>query len=235
MSKTSIRRASEIAVSGQASPLRRGATIFLIAVCIATAVWLFNRDTEWESRSLEAKVAGQTAEDNGNHEEARRCYEAALANNPYDWKTHLALANLINYRLNDPDAALQHYLYALTYCPVPDSLSEANAQVAILRRIRKGELENPYDALEDMFLSVEATAENAFRRRLSPRLTDDADAFWNAWRARGRGKVTFCAIASERNGFFDANLELDFPDNTVMSMHLYCPSNDIWRLELSFP
>ncbi len=42
-------------------------------------------------------------------------------------------------------------------------------------------------------------------------------------------------IVSGHDGFYDAALELNFPDLTSMSMHLRAPIRDIWRLDLSFP
>lgn len=220
---------------GGDDPLRRWAALMLVLICVVAAFLIFTRDIAWEPRRREARGLGLTAEHNGNYAVARIQYETALANHPYDWETHLSLANLLNYRLNDQDNALRHYLYALAYSPEPSLLRDAQSEVEILKLIRRGEIENPYDAIDDIFSAVESNAETLFYRRLSIVLRRDAKAFWEGWRKRGRGTVSGVRIVSRHDGFFDAQIELDFPDATSMSIHLYSPLRDIWRVELSFP
>lgn len=220
---------------GTGDPLRRWLALFLVLGSIAAAYVLFSRDVDWETRNRSARKQGDTAYHNGNYEAARAHYEAALANNPYDWETHLALASILGTKLNAPDDALKHYTFALAYSPEPSIVDGALQQIAILRLMRSGELENPFDALEDMFQAIEADAQSMFARRLSIGLRDDLDAFWNAWKARGRGSVASMNIISGHDGFYDAAIELDFPDDTTMFMHLRAPLRDIWRLDLSFP
>lgn len=236
MSNTIYRLSSERyrAKSGD-DPLRRWAALMLVLLCIVAAFLVFSRDVSWESRRREARALGLTAEHNGNYEAARRHFEAAVANHPYDWETHLSLANILNYRLNDPDNALRHYLYALAYAPEPSLLRDAQNEVDVLNLVRRGQIENPHDALDDIFAALEANAESLFYRRLSIVLRADAKAFWDGWKQRGRGTVSGVRIVSRHDGFYDAMVELDFPDETAMSVHLYCPLGDIWRLELSFP
>lgn len=235
MAITSIRRITDSSRAGPNNPLRRWLAIALVVFSIGSAVWIFNRDVDWEVRRREARNQGLTAFNNGNMEEARRQFEMALINQPYDWETHFSLANVLNNHLGDSEGALRHFLYALAYAPDISELPNIEAKIAVLRMIHSGELENPLDALEDMFMAVEANSPNVFRRRLSPKLRDDFTAYWEAWRRRGRGMVTYYHVDSEHNGFYDAVLEMDFGDDTTMSMHFYCPVRDIWRLELSFP
>lgn len=236
MSNTEYRLISErYRAKGGGDPFRRWLALILVVVSISAAVLIFSRDTAWESRRKEARRLGLAAENGGRFPEARAHYETALVNHPYDWRTHLSLANLLNHRLNAPEDALRHYLYALAYAPEPALLAEAGKQVEILKLMRRGELENPHDAIEDMFLAMEAGAESIFYRRLSIILRHDAGAYWEGWRRRGRGTVTRMRIVGHRDGFYDALAELDFPDETSMSLHLYCPLKDIWRLEVGFP
>ena len=216
-------------------PLQRWVAVVLMLTAAAAAYLVFTRDVDWESRMREARQQGLTAERNGNFALARSFYESALANHPYDWETHLSLADILHHQLNNQQDALKHYLFALAYSPEPSIAERVQGEVVILRSIMSGELENPQDALEDMFLALENGAEASFYRRLSVVLRDDAKAYWEGWRQRGRGTVSTVRIASTHNGFFDAQVELDFPDGTAMSVHLYCPLRDIWRLDLSFP
>lgn len=216
-------------------PWRRWVALVLIGISLALAYLALTRDIDWQKRRRETRALGLTAEMNGNHADARRYYETALRNDPYDWETHLSLARVMNHYLNDHDGAIRHYLYALAYAPNPSVAEETEKEIAILRLLRSGELESPLDALEDMFLAVEGNARTVFSRRLSLGIRRNATTYWEAWTKRGRGTPVFCRIESKRDGFFDAMLELNFPDGTAMSMHFHCPYRDIWRLELSFP
>lgn len=214
---------------------RRRLAICAALVALAAAISVFSRDIHWRDRSREARQRGLTAYRNGHHQLSRAYFEAALADNPYDWQSHLDLAKVLFRRLNELDGALEHYLYTLAYSHEPAVVEEAREAIDIIRLIRSGVLENPHNAIEDMFLTAERDARAAFIRRLSPPLREDGDVYWDAWRQRGRGKVSRLIISSDRNGFYDASIELEFPDDTSMSMHLMCPLRDIWRLELSFP
>lgn len=236
MQHTTMRRFSDtVKTRGLGGVARRWLALGLLALAAVSAYLILTRDIEWGSRSREARRAGITAETNANYPEARRHYETALANNPYDWETHLALAKLLYHQLNDYDNALRHYLYALAYSPDVSFVAQVEQEIAVLRLIRSGQLENPLDALSDMFLAVEEGAEQIFRRRLALRLRADFPDYWRAWNRRGRGTVTYCNITATRDGFYDAVVELDFPDQTTMSMHFVAPLQDTWRLELSFP
>lgn len=220
---------------GPGAPLRRWLAVFLVLASIAAAYAILGRDVDWQSRNRTARKRGDTANHNGNYEAARAHYEAALANNPYDWETHLALADILAHKLNVPDSALRHYSFALAYSPEPSIVEGARQEVTILRLMRAGELENPYDAVVDMFRAMEEGTKELFTRRLSIGLRNETDAFWEAWKARGRGSISSMKIVSGHDGFYDAALELDFPDDTTLLMHFRCPLRDIWRLDLSFP
>lgn len=233
MGSTTVRFEKRAMHSG--GPLRRWLAIALILLSAAGAYFVFSRDIDWETRNKEARRLGLSAEHNGNFNAARAYYEAALANNPYDWETHLSLANILNHRLNNQNDAIRHYLFALAYSREPSLVESTNAEVEVLRLMRSGKLENPASALEDIFLAVEAGAEQSFYRRLSISTRDDWPVYWKNWNTRGRGQVTRTRIVSTHDGFYDAMIEMDFPDNTSMSIHMYCPLQDIWRLELSFP
>lgn len=207
-----------------------------LALGAGTAAWtVLTRDVDWPTRNRDARAQGRTAENNGNYPLARARYETALANHPYDWETHLRLANLLNHRLNDQDDALRHYLYALAYSPDPAIVAETEAKIRILRLLRTGELEDPQNALEDMFVAAETDTENLFFRRLEAGLRPGRESYWNGWRERGRGVVAYSRVEAGREGMYDAVLELEFPDGTTMSLRLRCPLRDIWRLSLSFP
>lgn len=236
MSYTTMRRLDDSErLKGLSNPSRRWIALSLTALSLAAAYLLLSRDIDWEKRRREARALGVTAQTNANHLEARRYYEMALSNHPYDWETHLSLAVVLNHYLNDYDNALRHYLYALAYATDNSVIEQAQKEIEILKLIRSGELENPVHALEDMFSAVEANAGLSFRRRLSFELSGDFFAYWNAWGKRGRGTPVYCRIESRRDGFYDAMIELEFPDGTSMSMHLQSTRQDIWRLELSFP
>jgi hypothetical protein len=236
MPSTSVRRRSDTEhIEKPGVALRRwlATGLFVFAMASAIAVWC--RDVDWEKRQHEARAMGRTAETNGNYQRARQYYEAALANHPYDWESHFSLAKILNHHLNDQDDALRHYLYAMAYSPESAVVANARQETVILELVRSGEIENPLDAVEDMFMAVEAGAREAFALRLSPALRKSADIYWRAWKKRGRGTPVFSRVHNERDGFFDAVVELDFPDGTSMSMHLHCPYLDIWRLDVSFP
>lgn len=236
MANTTLRLISDrYRNKGPGNPVRHGLAIVFTIASLVAAYYVFSRDVNWENRAREARQLGITAYHNGNFELARDYYEVALANHPYDYATHRNLADLLFRRLNDPDGALRHYLYSMAFSPMPGEDKEAVDAVGVIRLLRSGELENPHDALGDMFQTVEAGAMAAFMRRLSTDLREDRQAYWDAWRARGRGTVTRMLITSNSNGFYDAFVELYFADDTAMSMHLMCPLRDIWRLELSFP
>ncbi|MCD8350019.1 MAG: tetratricopeptide repeat protein [Planctomycetaceae bacterium] len=236
MPNTTLRLLSDrYRTKGPGDPLRRWLAIFLALAAIVAASYIFSRDVNWQKRAEEARQLGITAYRNGNYELARGYYETALANHPYDWVCHLNLADLLFRRLDNPDGALRHYLLSLAYSPEPSINEEVRESIDIIRLMRTGELEDPRDALNDMFMAVDTLAMPAFMRRLSIELGEDRLAYWNAWRARGPGTITRVIITSNHNGFYDAFVELHFEDGTDMSMHLICPLRDIWRLELSFP
>lgn len=237
MAKTELRMQSERGRSrpGGNLPLRRWLAVILVLLSFAAAYAILSRDTDWEERGRASRAKGDTAYHNGNYRAAGEHYENILADNPYDWEVHLALANILAQKLNDPDDALRHHTLALAYSPEPTIVEDTKQKIAVLRLLRSGELENPYDAIEDMFLAVERDSEDMFARRLSVGLGQNPDPFWNAWKNRGRGAITHMSIVSAHDGFYDAALELDFPDSTSMSMHLRAPIRDIWLLDLSFP
>ncbi len=222
-------------IRGYRHPGRRWLAFILICSAIAGGAWLFSQDTGWETRQREARRHAHSAETGGNYVAARTFYETALANNPYDWETHLSLARILNRRFGDYDNAMRHYNFALGYAPDPAAMRNVQRELAVILMIRQGELENPWDAVEDIFLAVEANTEALFRLRLSPRLNDAPTAYWNAWRTRGRGTIVYCSVKDETDGFFDANIELVFSDGTSMSMHWYCVKGQVWRMEASFP
>lgn len=236
MQHTTVRRLADTErIRKLDSPRRHWLALLLMAVSAIGGYAILGRDIDWETRRREARAEGLTAENNGNFEAARRHYETALTNHPYDWETHLSLAKVLFHHLSDNDGALRHFLYALAYSPDPSIAASARNEIDILKLMRAGELENPLDALEDMFLAVEAGAADTFARRLSLGLRGEFPRYWEAWRKRGRGQVTFHKVASEQDGFYDAILEIDFTDGTSMSMHLSCTLRNIWRIQLSFP
>ena len=236
MHNTDLRLSSERKrVNGLTNPVRRWAALLLVLLALAASFLIFTRDVNWEGRNRVGRMHGDTAYRNGNYESARAHYEAALANNPFDWKTHLSLANILFHKLNDQSGALRHYLFAVAYSPEPEVVEEARELIQLLRLMRAGELENPYVAIAEMFLAVETGAADVFQRRLSIGLRDDTAVYWEAWRKRGSGSVTGMRLTSGRDGFYDAALELEFPDATSMLLHMRCPLRDIWRIDLSFP
>jgi tetratricopeptide (TPR) repeat protein len=220
---------------GSGNPVRRALALVLAVAVIAAAYFVFSRDIDWENRSRKARQQGLNAYYNGDFGLARKHYEAALADNPYDWMTHRSLANLLFRRLNEPEDALRHYLYSEAFSPELGVNEEVKGDVEIIRLVRSGELENPRDAIDEMFQSVDAGAIAAFMRRLSPNLREDRLAYWDGWNRRGRGVLTRMVIVSNNNGFYDAFVEMQFADGAAMSMHLICQLRDIWRVELSFP
>ena len=220
---------------GPGDPVRQAAALALALGALAAAYLVFSRDIDWENRAEKARQQGVIAYYNDDFELTRKYYETALANNPYDWMTHRSLANLLFRRLNDPTAALRHYLYSQAFSPEPGVNAEVKEEVDIIRLMRSGELENPRDAIDEMFQSVEAGAVAAFMRRLSTNLREDRLTYWDGWLRRGRGIVTRVVITSNKNGFYDAFVEMQFADGAAMSMHLMCQLRDVWRLELSFP
>lgn len=234
MAGTTVRFTSERKRSRRGTA-RRLAAALLAVLALAGALSLFTRDVNWRARSHEAKRLAGGALHNGNYAAARDRYIEALENNPYDWEAHHRLASILNHNLNDPEGALRHYLYSLAYSPDSEIVEPTRREVNILRLIRSGELENPVEAIEDMFLSVESNARQAFSRRLELRLRRDGDAYWNGWRLRGRGTVVGTKITSNHEGLYDAAVEIMFPDETGMLLHMQSPLRDIWRVDLSFP
>lgn len=215
--------------------LRFWAAVFL-AVCAVLGGWaVLTRDIDWPTRNRSARLRGRAAEHAGNFPLARDAYESALVNNPYDWETRLRLADLLNTRLAERDAALRHYLHALAYSQDASIAPETEAKVRILRLLRSGELEEPSSAVADMFAAAELEAEGLFRERLAVVPESAWSAHWDAWRERGRGVVTRSRVEAGRHGLFDALVELEYPDGTAMSMHLRCSLRSIWKVSLSFP
>ncbi len=213
---------------------RRIAVVLLLAA-IGVAAWLYQRDTDWEERSRDHRSRGVAAMNNNQYLEARVHFEAALAANPFDWTAHQLLARVFGNFLHDNSGALRHYLYALAYAPESTDVKEMTDQVDVLYLIRAGFLESPADAIEDMFLAVEAGAKSAFFSRLSPRLRGDFAAYWDGWSRRGRGVVTYQRVWKEQSGLYDARVSVAFPDQTALSMHLLCSARDTWRLDVAFP
>ncbi|MCC8180749.1 MAG: hypothetical protein LIP23_07575 [Planctomycetes bacterium] len=225
-----IARTRIIVRQGKRWPYAVGALLLLLA-----AFWLFGRDTMWELRSREAKIRGEAAEFNNLPDIARINYESALASNPYDWETHLALAGILHHWLNDQDNAHRHYLYAMAYCPDDSVADEIGRTETIVRLMREGEIENPMDAVEDMFQAVEADAYRVFYHRLTPELNLYFDLFWHGWKSRGRGRIFYQNITLEDDGGYNAAVEIRFSDGTDLCARFRSRRHDIWRMSLSFP
>lgn len=206
-----------------------------VALLLAAAILLFSRDIQWLSRARAARARAAAGALNGQIEVARDSYGEALNNDPYDWEDHLSLARILYHWLDDHENALRHYLYARAYCHDPAVGEEIDRAVAILSLMREGGLEDPGDALEDMFAAVEADSEFLFRQRLTGAPLRDSDLFWRAWRERGRGKVIYHSITPEPDGGYDAMIGIDYPDGVNMNLRLTSRRHDIWRLYLSFP
>lgn len=232
-----LRRSADTdGIAGARGMGRRWLALALVFFSLLSAIMVFSRDVEWRQRRHEARRQGLTAEVNGDFPAARRHFETALAYHPYDWETHLSLAEVLNHRLGDYDNALRHYLYGLAYSPEPAVVEPTRRKISILRLIRAGELEDPRDALADMFLAAEAGERRTFNRRLAANLLPKAPQYLESWGERGRGEVLFSRVLGERDGFFDATVELSFPESgTTMSLHLQCPLRDVWQLSLGFP
>ncbi len=207
----------------------------LVALTLAAAYLVFTRDVNWERRNRSARLEGLSAVHNGNYQAARDFYQIALANHPYDWRTHFDLANILAHRLNDQEGALRHYLYTLAYCPESTVLARARGEVEILRLVRSGELEDPNDALDDMFDTAEAGTRHLFERRLSLPVRVESEAYWRGWRMRERGRMTNLRIRARSENLYDAYVVVEYPDGTLMSMHFMAQPRDIWRVSLSFP
>lgn len=220
---------------GERRTLWRFLALAVGAGAVAVGIAVLARDVEWRHRGREAVRLGDGARDNGNYEAARDHYLRAIADNPYDWEAHHRLAAILNHCLNDHEGALRHYLLALAYSPDPGIVDATTREVTILRLMRAGELENPAQAIEDMFQAVESNARSAFVGRLDDPLWHAAEAYWQGWLRRGRGKVAAMKIASVQGGHYHAAVELGFPDETSMLLHLRCPPRDVWRLNLGFP
>ncbi len=231
-----MRRSSdtEVRTKDAGRSVHAWAAVILLLSAIVLAAWLVGRDTDWEERSAAERESGLSTLANYRFPEAKVHFETALGINPYDWATHLSLAQVLSRHLNDNAGALKHYLLALAYAPEDADLKPLTDQVDILSLIRSGFMEDPTDAVEDMFMAVEAGVKSAFYRRLSPRLRGDFAAYWEAWNLRGRGKVVFRRIARE-GGDYDALLAIAFADQTTMSMHFHCIARESWRLDVSFP
>ncbi len=236
MANTNLRIESKrYAKKGPINRSRQILAAVLVLATVSAAYLVFTRDVSWERRNSGARRQGLNAVHNGNFLAARDYFQNALANHPYDWRTHYNLANIQSHRLNDPEAALKHYLYTLAYCPESAILARARAEVDILRLVRSGELENPADALNDMFDSAEGGARWLFEQRLSLPARGEAEAYWQGWRKRGRGMLANLRIRIRGESLYDAYMEVRYPDGTVMSMHFTARLRDIWRLSLAFP
>ncbi len=210
--------------------LRMGAAI-VFTLCAAGAAWLvFTRDVDWPVRNREARLRGHAAEGGGDYVLARSWYEAALASHPYDWDTRLQLANLLNYRLFDREGALVQYLYALAYSPDPSIAAETEAKVRVIRLLRGGELEDPADALEDIFVAAETGAEDLFLSRFAEEATGtEGNDLWEAWRGRGRGRVQFSRVESGRDGVYVALLEVEYPGGEAAPVRMRCRVRELWK------
>lgn len=215
--------------------LRYWVALALSLVAAAGAILVFSRDVAWPSRSQDAARRAKTAVMNGKYGEARTLYMEAIANNPYDYENHLALAQILNHRLKDYEGALRHYLYSLAYSPEIGGSESVRREIVILGLLRSGELENPVAAVEEMFLCAEGGARASFLRRVEIQHRGEGEAYWEGWRKRGKGEVTGVWIKNTHEGFYDAAVELRFLDETVMLVHLLCPLRDIWRLDVGFP
>lgn len=230
-------------LSSRTRSMRRGSgggkirllAMALVVVSATAAYVVLTRDVDWDRRSRAQRHLGDTAVVNGRFKEARVHYQEALADNPYDWRVHLALADILSHKLNAPVEALRHYLLTLAYSPTPSIQETVSSEVAILRLIHSGELENPFDAVEDMFQAVEQDAERLFTMRLSDELRGSSDVYWNAWTQRSRGGIADVQIVAGQDGMYDAAVELVFPDMTGLRLHLRCSLRDVWRMDLSFP
>lgn len=207
----------------------------LAAAALVAGTWMSSRNTDWEADNREERRLGLAAELDSQPLIAEKHFLAALRHNKYDWETHLSLATIEHHWNGNFDHALSHYLLALAYCPEPGQNEELSRQIALVTLLRDGALENPYDALTDMFAAVEEDSLHLFRQRLVPTLETDFEEYWDAWRKRGRGKPFYQYITPLPDGSYDAAVEVTYPDRSNLLIRLSCHRHDIWRLALSFP
>lgn len=175
--------------------------LILSIVALSGGLIVLGRDVAWQSRSQDAVQLAKTAVENGKYDAARALYMSAIENNPYDYEAHQALADILNHRLNNHEGALRHYLYSLAYAPSITNSEIVRREISILRLIRAGELENPLDAIEEMFDCVEGNAKGAFLRRVEIRHRNESDAYWEGWKKRERGAITGMKITNNHEGF----------------------------------
>jgi hypothetical protein len=214
---------------------RREAAYLLPGLTASLLLLLSFLDLDWERRSIAARIAARLAEDRGVYASAAILYRAALADQPYDWESRLALADIQYRHDRDTSPVLGNYLIALAGTPEEYARADTAGKMRILRLFRSGALEDPADAVDDMFLAVEAGARRAFIRRLAPELLADAGAYWKGWRERGRGRMVSRRIFENGDGSYDAIVELAFLDGSQMSVRLAGTESGAWRLAYGFP
>ena len=114
----------------------RTAACLLPALAAGLALLLASLDLDWERRNGEASAAALMAEERGEYAVAARLYQDALADQPYDWKSRLALADLQFRHERDCSPALGNYLIALAGSPVEKAGADTARKMRILHLFR---------------------------------------------------------------------------------------------------
>ncbi|MDR1611937.1 MAG: hypothetical protein LBT97_04040 [Planctomycetota bacterium] len=209
--------------------------VMLWTISLTGVAWLATVDFDWKSNHDIAIERGDNAQYTGDYGLARMYYQQAVRFNPYSADAHRMLATLYDRRFADNENALRHFLYARKYDPERRRRSAMDDSTDALDLIRAGVIEDPMDALSDMETAVGIGSLERFRARIGPAIEQDAETFYQAWIARGPGRLSSRRMIREADGGWRAVLDLYFDDGAAMSMHFRAAPTLPWRMTLSFP
>ncbi len=211
------------------------AAVGMLIVCLLLLSWIATRDLQWKRKHDAAMEHGTWAANADDFQAARDYYLQALIFNPYSPEAHYRIAEIYGSFFGENEEALKHYAAALDFAPKQQRAVEAANAIAVLEMIMAGILEDPVDAVEDMYIAASQQSLASFSNRLDPTLPGNAGAYMKAWSERGKGVLRHRRIRQRSDDEFDAVLSFSYANGDRMSMHFTCQPGQPWKLDASFP
>ncbi|MDR3212077.1 MAG: hypothetical protein LBU79_09205 [Planctomycetota bacterium] len=214
---------------------RNNLGLLLLLASVLLAIFVLTQDVNWQNDHNDCLSAAIQAAGEGSYDEALTFFQAALGFNPYSPEAHLGLGIILDHNFGDNIGALRHYQAALRENPLLPDHQKAIFALPVLEAIISCRIEDPQDAIEDMWLAVTENMPLLFRSRLGPDALAQAEVYWQAWRERGRGKLVRRRVRLSEGHPYEVVLSYSFPNGEIKSLRFACQEGEPWRLDLAFP
>jgi len=205
-------------------------------------------DVDWEERANQTFLKAARAQQEGDFQRAYGLCQQTLKDNPYHAEANLRLAEMLDQRLfrQKQAASLAIYYYeryldlGLTEARTVTRVRQA---LAMLEKIRSGELEDPADAVDDFLAAVRANQMRPFAERLDAQLMIllhnreiSSQQYLDSWKtALEGGTICFASrLLDESRGQFRALVTVDFvggkAGTETREIHLLLGNGKTWEI-----